>query len=234
MENTQLVPTITRNDGTTACNARDLHRILKVGRDFSTWFKGRIDEYGFREGVDFVRVKVMNTTKLDSPNLANQDSPSWGGDRRSVDYHLSVDMAKELAMLEANEIGMKVRRYFIQVEKEYQEQTQTLLQDTQKLLASTQRENAHLQLQVNARSDRVFTKYQVEKEKIKGAKTFVRGIKPLLKTFQKNLHEAFKCVSRFRDFKEYHVYSQFQSVVSEYDGIFQDLMDWEKRKIYIL
>ena len=35
-------------------NARDLHAFLEVGRDFSTWVKDRIEEYGFSEGTDFV------------------------------------------------------------------------------------------------------------------------------------------------------------------------------------
>ena len=37
------------------CNARDLHKALQVGRDFSNWIKGRIVEYGFVDGMDFIR-----------------------------------------------------------------------------------------------------------------------------------------------------------------------------------
>lgn len=69
-------------------NARDLHRGLGVGRDFSNWIKGRIDRGQFQEGVDFV-------AELDSPNPANQ--VGHGGDRRSINYTLSLDMAKHLA-----------------------------------------------------------------------------------------------------------------------------------------
>ncbi len=107
-----LVPVFTGElieQTTQYCNARDLHASLQVGRDFSNWIKGRIEEYSFVEGVDFV--------VFDSPNLANQKKRR-GGDRRSIDYHLSLDMAKELAMIENNEVGRAVRRYFIQAEKE--------------------------------------------------------------------------------------------------------------------
>lgn len=102
------------------CNARDLHAALQVGRDFSNWIKGRIDEYGFIEGVDFL--------VIDSPNPANQKK-GRGGDRRSIDYHLTIDMAKELAMIENNEIGRAVRRYFIQAEKALRERLQAELRE---------------------------------------------------------------------------------------------------------
>ncbi len=47
----------------------------------------------------------------------NQDY-GHGGDRKSTDYHLTIDMAKELAMVENKERGRQVHRYFIQIEKE--------------------------------------------------------------------------------------------------------------------
>lgn len=89
-------------------NARDLHTFLQVGRDFTTWIKGRLAEYGFAEGVDYV--------VAGSPDRGNQSGR--GGDRRSVDYHLTLDVAKELAMLENNERGRQVRRYFIECERQ--------------------------------------------------------------------------------------------------------------------
>ena len=116
MAEQQLIPVFTGElfeQTTQYCNARDLHASLKVGRDFSTWIKGRIEEYSFAEGMDFV--------VFDSPNPGNQKK-SRGGDRRSIDYHLTMDMAKELAMLENNAIGRQVRRYFIQAEKELRAQ----------------------------------------------------------------------------------------------------------------
>lgn len=87
------------------CNARDLHASLQVGRDFSTWINDRIEQYGFIEGEDF------------SPVLGKTSKGTKGG-RPTIDYHLTLDMAKELAMIENNEIGRQVRRYFIQAEKE--------------------------------------------------------------------------------------------------------------------
>lgn len=94
-------------DGTIqTVNARDLHAFLGVGKDFSNWMKGRIEQYGFVENQDFV---------IDSPVLANQSGR--GGDRRSKEYHLSLDMAKELAMVERNDKGKQARQYFIECER---------------------------------------------------------------------------------------------------------------------
>lgn len=89
-----------------AVNARDLHKFLKVGRDFSTWIKNRIEQYIFIENQDFILIHQNGGIK------------KRGGDRRSVDYHLTLDMAKELSMVENNEEGRKVRRYFIRCEKD--------------------------------------------------------------------------------------------------------------------
>ena len=94
-------------DGTVqTVNARDLHVFLGVGRDFSNWIKGRIEQYGFVENQDFVVV---------SPVLADQKGQ--GGDRRSIDYHITLDMAKELSMVERNAKGKEARQYFIACEK---------------------------------------------------------------------------------------------------------------------
>jgi phage anti-repressor protein len=76
-------------------NARELHGFLGSDKDFTDWIKARVTKYGFVDGVDF-------TTVLNSPNRGN----STGG-RRRTDYHVSIDMAKELAMVERNDQGRK-------------------------------------------------------------------------------------------------------------------------------
>ncbi|WP_112068364.1 antA/AntB antirepressor family protein [Herbaspirillum rubrisubalbicans] len=96
-------------------NARDLHEFLQVGKDFSTWIKDRIVKYGFVLDQDF----TLETN--DSPVSGNQKGR--GGDRRSVQYHLSLDMAKELAMVERNEKGKQARLYFIECERKAKAQT---------------------------------------------------------------------------------------------------------------
>jgi len=94
-------------------NARELHKWLKVGRDFSSWIKDRIEKYDFKEKADYFKVIPQD---FDSPKLGNQKNKR-GGDVRSIDYVLIIDMAKEIAMLENNERGKEVRKYFIRAEE---------------------------------------------------------------------------------------------------------------------
>lgn len=91
---------VVEKSGKQVVNARDLHAGLGVGRDFATWIRERIEKYGFIEGVDF------------SPDMGE----STGG-RPSIEYYLSVPMAKELTMVENNEKGREVRQYLIKIEQ---------------------------------------------------------------------------------------------------------------------
>ena len=93
-------------------NARELHSFLEVGRDFSSWVKGRISKYGFEENVDYVIVE-----NLSSPNLVNAKARP----QKLLDYYISIDMAKEVAMIENNEKGRDVRQYFIECERKLRE-----------------------------------------------------------------------------------------------------------------
>ena len=86
-------------------DARLLHGFLEVARDFSTWIKDRIEEYGFIEAIDFLIPQIRGIKK------------GRGGDRRSIEYHLSIDMAKELGMIERNEKGRQIRRHFLEMER---------------------------------------------------------------------------------------------------------------------
>ena len=83
-------------------SARELHTFLESRQDFSDWIKNRIRQYGFAEGVDYLIHKFMNNPL---------------GGRPVIDYHVSIDMAKELAMVERSDKGREARRYFIECEK---------------------------------------------------------------------------------------------------------------------
>lgn len=94
-----------------AVSAKQLHASLNVGRDFSNWIKGRIEQYGLTKNDDYFI--------FDSPKWGNQDSKNQhGGDRRSKDYLLTIGTAKELAIIENNEHGRAIRKYFIRCEEQ--------------------------------------------------------------------------------------------------------------------
>lgn len=111
---TALVPTfdgVINGERQLLVNARELHAFLEVGRDFSTWIAKRIEKYGFAENQDFVVIASF------SENLAPQNGGASHGGHNKIDYHLTLDMAKELSMVERNEKGKEARRYFIDCEK---------------------------------------------------------------------------------------------------------------------
>ena len=115
-------------DGPQLCNARDLHAFMQVSTRFDDWMRRRIEEYGFVEGEDFSTVSGKTSGKGYSSNLRKTPDRSKGG-RPTIDYHLTLDMAKELAMIENNEVGRKVRRYFIRAEAELRERLLADLRD---------------------------------------------------------------------------------------------------------
>lgn len=90
------------NEQVRTVNARELHEQLQVASDFRNWIKNRIQKYGFIENQDFVTFG-KNLPKLGRPQ---------------VDYFITIDMAKELCMVENNEQGRIARQYFIEKEKE--------------------------------------------------------------------------------------------------------------------
>lgn len=143
---TALVPVFTaelHGEPTQLCNARELHAVLDVGRDFSTWIKERIAEYGFDEAEDFVVVPAPRIRG--SGNQETEYPPDLGNIRRGrgkprTDYHLTLDTGKELAMVENNAKGREVRRYFIAVEKRAREASgRGLASISQQLAAHRQR-----------------------------------------------------------------------------------------------
>ncbi|WP_051959892.1 antA/AntB antirepressor family protein [Sphingobacterium sp. ML3W] len=92
---------INDHNGQSVVSARELHEFLESKRDFSTWIKQRIQKYGFVENDDFSRF----TQKVEANNAT------------SIEYALTLDTAKELAMVEANDKGRQARKYFIACER---------------------------------------------------------------------------------------------------------------------
>lgn len=84
-------------------SARDLHEGLGIGTKFTMWFP-RMAEYGFEEGKDF------NTC---FPNLGSETH----GGQNMVDYEITVDMAKQICMIQRSEKGRQYRQYFLDLEK---------------------------------------------------------------------------------------------------------------------
>ena len=108
--------------------ARELHEALGINKDFTNWFKYQIEKLGLIEGLDF------------TPILAKT---SETGGRPKTDFHVTIDIAKHIAMISGGENGRKVREYFIQVEKAWNDPDQIMARALQisnrKLLNFTER-----------------------------------------------------------------------------------------------
>ena len=101
----ELVLVTKDENGIQSVNARNLYNALCVKRDFSTWIKSRIKKYQFIDGEDFTI-------------LLTKSGEQVHGGHNSKEYLISLDMAKELSMVENNEAGRKIRKYFIECEKQ--------------------------------------------------------------------------------------------------------------------
>ena len=94
---------ITEENGQRAVSARELHLFLEVQSKFADWIKNRINEYGFIENQDYMVFAEIGENS--------------NGGRPLKEYALTLDMAKELSMVEKTERGKQARRYFIEMEK---------------------------------------------------------------------------------------------------------------------
>lgn len=98
--------TITEQKGIQLVDARELHRRLKVQTSFNHWFNRRISEYNFDENKDyFTENQLLDKNDKKYPH------------RPRTEYFLTIDMAKEIAMVERTEVGKEIRNYFIEMER---------------------------------------------------------------------------------------------------------------------
>jgi anti-repressor protein len=92
------------DSGKPLVSGRELHGALGIDSNYTTWFK-RMCEYGFNEGKDY------------STRFPNLESENQHGGQNKTDHELTLDMAKELCMIQRSEIGKRFREYFIGIEK---------------------------------------------------------------------------------------------------------------------
>lgn len=112
----QLIPIADRqigNQPVQTVDARELHEFLEVGKVFAAWIQERIEQYGFVEHRDFEVFSESGKNPL--------------GGRPTIQYAISLDMAKELAMVERSKKGKQARQYFIECERALRSQPVALL-----------------------------------------------------------------------------------------------------------
>lgn len=100
----EMLPVYETSTGEKVVIARELHEQLLSKQKFTDWIQRRIENYGFMEGEDFFITLGKST-----------------GGRPSKEFIFTLDTGKEIAMLENNEIGRAIRKYFIDVEKRFKQ-----------------------------------------------------------------------------------------------------------------
>lgn len=123
----ELIKVTKDGNGNSVVSGRDLHEFLEVKTPYKDWFP-RMVEYGFAENIDFISL----AQKCAKPN----------GGRPKTDHALTLDMAKEISMIQRTEKGKQARQYFIEVEKAYKEKYK---------LPQTPEEKLELTMQVTSR-----------------------------------------------------------------------------------
>ena len=102
MTNSNLIPVfngLIQNQPVQLCNARELHAFLEIQTRYNDWIKNRITDYGFIQDEDYLIVTERTNG------------------RPRKEYHITLDMGKELGMVERNERGRQIRKYFIECER---------------------------------------------------------------------------------------------------------------------
>lgn len=136
-----LIKTFTQKDGTVAVDGRDLHDFLGVHEKYTQWFD-RMITYGFDVNIDFVSF----SEKTDKPQ----------GGRPQLNHALTLDMAKELSMIQRTEKGKQARQYFISIDEEHR----------QNIVPMTKEEKIHLLAQNGDRANQRIRKVEHRQDSI--------------------------------------------------------------------
>nr|WP_330167481.1 antA/AntB antirepressor family protein [Bartonella grahamii] len=89
-------------------NACELHTFFGIGKCFATWITDRINQYESEEGKNFIKTQDLRFSKFGSAKSRAVTA---------INYHFTLDMAKELSMVENNEKGRQACRYFLNARK---------------------------------------------------------------------------------------------------------------------
>lgn len=113
----EIIRIETTTNGVQTIKATDLYKFLEPKTEFRHWIK-RMLNYGFVEGVDYWTILTENSPQMQDILKRSKMTENKRG-RKAFEYILSLDCAKSLAMVQRSEKGKQIRRYFIEVEKQF-------------------------------------------------------------------------------------------------------------------
>ncbi len=131
----ELISVSYNNDRPTVLG-RDLHEKLEIKTRYNDWFI-RMCEYGFEENVDYMAITQKRVT-------------AQGNETTYTDHQLTIEMAKQICMIQRNDAGRKYREYFLEIEKKWNSPEAVMARSL--IFANARLEEAKVQLQeTNAR-----------------------------------------------------------------------------------
>lgn len=128
---------VQNHEGKNIVSARAVWQFLQAKRQFADWIKARIIKYGLIEGQDY------ETVSVNADNFASLNGEAKRYGQNAIEYYLTLDTAKQLAMVEGNAKGREARQYFIDCEKALYKVTGAINTAQRKALEG-QRENFDL------------------------------------------------------------------------------------------
>lgn len=218
---TELIKVKQDDKGNVIVSGRDLHEFLEVNTQYTIWFE-RMKEYGFVENMDFVALNQKRLT-------------AQGNKVAYIDHALTLDMAKEISMIQRTEKGKQARRYFIQVEKAYRKERE-LPQTPEERLALTMKVTLRLDKRVKKVEDDIdflkntseidsVQRYQLRKARNRKA-VEVLGGKDSNAYKDKNLsRKVFRALEH--DFKETFNISRYEDLKKEdFEAAIKFIKNW--------
>lgn len=130
---TELIKITTNDEGKQLVSARELHEGLEIKTRFNDWVN-RMIEYGFEENIDYTAITQKRVT-------------AQGNEITFTDYIITIDMAKEICMIQRTDLGREFRKYFIECEKKLKQQAPQDYLSALKQLVAAEEERIKLQQQ---------------------------------------------------------------------------------------
>ena len=194
---------IINDDHIQTVDARELYEYLESKQEFSNWIKKRIEQYGFVENIDYI--------KVDKKIMDNNQQFTKVGDR--IEYYISIDMAKEVSMVERNEKGKQARQYFILCEKLLLESRKNMKKSELYLLLAKEEEAKEKAFEEIKRlkpfeekvvnSKVIFSKKEPVFDQEKGFKKHVQDVYPFLSNAHISAILAYYTTKRYKDTDHY-------------------------------
>ena len=175
-------------------NARELYQYLESKQDFSTWIKRRIEQYDFIENKDYITLHQKMERVI------------------QIEYYISLNMAKELSMVEKNDKGREARKYFIACEEQLKALKENNYSTYLRMLADEMdaKQNALLEIEklkpfkeIVDNSQAIFSKKESVFDQEKGFKKHVQDVYPFLSNAHISAILAYYTTKRYKDTDHY-------------------------------